>query len=352
MKSRFFGVALGGLLFAAVAFAQNLTPDQLNALKNLPQDQQDALMQGAQGIQGRGDGSGKKTDAKLSTPQTVTPPADTSGKLREIKTRDGRVLRMPDQDPELRPDDTVLIDLTPIDETTKEEAERALQKQSLSNGLNGGLGQSNPNGVNGAIGPNGAINPAGSINIAGATGGIGASGNARNGNQNGVSATNDYGRIQSDRKAKTDEEKAKIEERRTRILKNNPYRLNHFGVLEAPGLPAIPLAGLTAEEATDRVSADPDLRDFIVKVTLLRLEPFDETSVKPFGYDLFEGVPSTFAPVSDIQVAGRLHDWRPGDTMNVQLYGNEPGTYELSVGRDGRINFPKLGPVSRQRNVL
>jgi protein involved in polysaccharide export with SLBB domain len=31
--------------------------------------------------------------------------------------------------------------------------------------------------------------------------------------------------------------------------------------------------------------------------------------------------------------------------MNIQLYGNEPATYFLTVGRDGRINFPKLGPV-------
>ena len=31
--------------------------------------------------------------------------------------------------------------------------------------------------------------------------------------------------------------------------------------------------------------------------------------------------------------------------MNIQLYGNEPSRYELTVERDGRINFPKLGPI-------
>src|SRR5208282_5952480 len=31
--------------------------------------------------------------------------------------------------------------------------------------------------------------------------------------------------------------------------------------------------------------------------------------------------------------------------LNVQLYGNEPATYMLTVARDGRINFPKLGPI-------
>ena len=34
-----------------------------------------------------------------------------------------------------------------------------------------------------------------------------------------------------------------------RILSNNPYKLNRFGVLELPGLPAIPLAGLTASRS-------------------------------------------------------------------------------------------------------
>ena len=35
----------------------------------------------------------------------------------------------------------------------------------------------------------------------------------------------------------------------------------------------------------------------------------------------------------------------PGDTLDIQLYGNEPSNYELTVERDGRINFPKLGPI-------
>ncbi len=33
------------------------------------------------------------------------------------------------------------------------------------------------------------------------------------------------------------------------------------------------------------------------------------------------------------------------DTLNVQLYGNETASYVLKVGCDGRINFPKLGPM-------
>ena len=107
---------------------------------------------------------------------------------------------------------------------------------------------------------------------------------------------------------------------------------------------AIPLAGLTAFEATRRLSADPEFKDFRVKLTLLRLLPTGEQALKPFGYDLFKGSPSTFAPVSDIQVPVD-YIVGPGDTLEVQLYGNQPGIYELTVQRDGRINFPKLGPI-------
>ena len=66
-------------------------------------------------------------------------------------------------------------------------------------------------------------------------------------------------------KQKTDEEKADKEKFRQRILAGNPYKLNRFGVLELPGLPAIPLAGLTASEATKRLAADPDLADYFVR---------------------------------------------------------------------------------------
>ena len=154
-----------------------------------------------------------------------------------------------------------------------------------------------------------------------------------------------YGRNPYSDKPLTDLDKQKIEDFRQRILKNNPYKLNRFGVLELPGLPSIPVAGLTASEASSRLSADPDLRDFIVKVTLLRLRSMGEEALRPFGYDLFEGVPSTFAPVSDIQVP-LDYVVGPGDTLQVQLYGQRTSQLLLTVGRDGRVNFPKLGPIN------
>ena len=44
-------------------------------------------------------------------------------------------------------------------------------------------------------------------------------------------------------------------------------------MLEVPDLGPIPLAGLTIDEATQRLAAEPRLQDFVVRLTRLPLEP-------------------------------------------------------------------------------
>lgn len=309
-----------------VALAQtNPSSDQLNVLKDLPSDAQNSLLES---VLGKSNGTGTKTDPKLSTPETVRSRSDSTNLLNSYgknkgKTIDGRVLRQPDEDPELRAGDIVLIDLIPVDDYKKQLANKPQSPNppspvtdvtSLVGGQNTANGSSNRNG-------------------------------SKSDGTNDSSNVTNYGRGQFGDKTLADDEKEKIQKFRERILKGNPYKLNQFGVLEIPGLPAIPLTVLTADEATKRISADSDLRDFVVKVSLLRLTPSGEEGLKPFGYDLFEGDPSTFAPVTDIQVPVD-YSLGPGDVLNIQLYGNEPATYMLTVNRDGRINFPKLGPIN------
>jgi len=67
--------------------------------------------------------------------------------------------------------------------------------------------------------------------------------------------------------------------------------------------------------------------------------------LKRFGYDMFAGSPTTFAPVSDIPVPS---DYMigPGDTIKVQLYGKDNEQYDLMVTRDGVLQFPGLGPIN------
>lgn len=62
-----------------------------------------------------------------------------------------------------------------------------------------------------------------------------------------------------------------------------------------------------------------------------------------FGYSLFtqgggDLLPAQ-VPVPENYVLG------PGDVVRVQLFGNQNETLNLSVTRDGVINFPKLGPI-------
>lgn len=67
--------------------------------------------------------------------------------------------------------------------------------------------------------------------------------------------------------------------------------------------------------------------------------------LEPFGYNLFEGVPTTFAPATDIPVPPR-YLLGPGDTVEIQLFGKENRQYSLVVTRDGTINFPNVGPLN------
>lgn len=67
--------------------------------------------------------------------------------------------------------------------------------------------------------------------------------------------------------------------------------------------------------------------------------------LQPYGYDLFAGNPTTFAPATDIPVPVD-YVIGPGDTIIVQLYGKENSIQELLVSREGQIQFPEIGPVS------
>jgi len=65
--------------------------------------------------------------------------------------------------------------------------------------------------------------------------------------------------------------------------------------------------------------------------------------LKPYGYDLFVGSPTTFAPVTEIPIPND-YTLGPGDVLRVQLWGKENQQLELPVSRDGTISFPQSGP--------
>src|SRR6266513_3197509 len=129
------------------------------------------------------------------------------------------------------------------------------------------------------------------------------------------------------------------------IRSKNPYQLSRDGLLALPGFAPIPLAGLTELLATLRLGVEPALRDLYIRVTKLPLNKVGSAALKPFGYDLFDRVISTFAPATNVPVPAD-YVVGPGDELDVQLYGNRNDNLQLLVGRDGRVSFPELGPIS------
>jgi polysaccharide export outer membrane protein len=152
---------------------------------------------------------------------------------------------------------------------------------------------------------------------------------------------------QPERTAKTfsPERTEALEKIRARVQRRNPFVLDSGGALNLPETGPIPLAGLTVEDAQERLGVHELLQDFKISITRLQVKPQGSAALKPFGYDLFAGNPTTFAPATDIPVPAE-YVVGPGDTLNVQLIGNTKGNYTFTVDREGKINFPELGPVS------
>jgi polysaccharide export outer membrane protein len=142
-----------------------------------------------------------------------------------------------------------------------------------------------------------------------------------------------------------EEEKARLKDLITLIQSKNPYTLSRDGVLYLPGFAGIPLAGLIEDLATLRLKVEPVFRNLDVRVTRLTLKKTGPEGLKAFGYDLFQRSPSTFAPVTNVPVPAD-YVVGAGDELAVQLYGSQNRSLILIVGRDGRINFPELGPIN------
>lgn len=142
----------------------------------------------------------------------------------------------------------------------------------------------------------------------------------------------------------TSAQQSTLMDRRARILAANPYLLDAQGRLTLPFLPAIALKGLKVDEAAQRLNADPRLAGLTFKVSLLPLEPVDSEALKPYGYDLFTDVPTTFAPATDIPVPSD-YIIGPGDTVVIDLFGKSTGHYSLVVSREGRLQLPNIGPM-------
>ncbi|MFZ9709725.1 MAG: SLBB domain-containing protein [Steroidobacteraceae bacterium] len=129
------------------------------------------------------------------------------------------------------------------------------------------------------------------------------------------------------------------------VRRGNPYTLDGVGQLSLPGVPPIALAGLTEQQAFQRLALEPSLLGFTINLIRLPVQRPDAAGLKPFGYDIFEDAASSFVPQLDAPVSSD-YVMGSGDQVTVQLYGGQNRTLRLVVNREGNLSFPELGPIS------
>ncbi len=313
--------------------------DAVQAFGGMSPEQQQAILQRL----GSGNAAGQNAPgATNGTPQTRPNSSANSG--RNPAQASTAAQAQPDSPPVFWPEDSVLLDINlPGERTIAQQAADSYAREleastnvALASQLDKGAALSaaanNPTsaGLNGAqqtAPTNGA-----SANSNGNSPAADASGTNR-GAGNALPAALTADQLVADRALlKT-------------LRANNPYKLDRDGVLQLPGFHDIELRGLTETEATRRISAEPALQDFEIRVVRLPVARRGTAALQPYGYDLFANgqqgmTPDSAAPVADDYVLGS------GDVLAVQLYGNQNYALQLAVGRDGRVNFPQLGPIS------
>jgi protein involved in polysaccharide export with SLBB domain len=70
-----------------------------------------------------------------------------------------------------------------------------------------------------------------------------------------------------------------------------------------------------------------------------------DNNFSQFGYQLFAGAPSTFAPVADVPVPPE-YVLGPGDELQMQFYGSRDDSLNLVIDREGVIEVPRVGPLT------
>lgn len=66
--------------------------------------------------------------------------------------------------------------------------------------------------------------------------------------------------------------------------------------------------------------------------------------LKPYGYELFAGEPTSFIPSENAAVPD-TYTVGPGDQLKINLYGKESDSFDVIVDREGRLSIPDLSPV-------
>ena len=128
-----------------------------------------------------------------------------------------------------------------------------------------------------------------------------------------------------------------------KLMGKNTFTLNQYGELLLTQYNRIKLSGLNLQEAALKLMSTPELKGLVVTLSKLGNRNYSSDKLKPFGYDVFSGVPTSFAPVTDIPVPVD-YIIGPGDVVKITLYGSKNQEYNLTVSREGLLNLPE-GPI-------
>jgi len=102
----------------------------------------------------------------------------------------------------------------------------------------------------------------------------------------------------------------------------------------------VPIAAVRTQPEAEQVEIQQAFADIKSEAKPLTVD----TRLHQFGYDLFAGSPTTFAPATDIPIPPE-YVLGPGDEIKVQLFGKTNSEFTLTVDREGVVAFPELGPV-------
>lgn len=103
-----------------------------------------------------------------------------------------------------------------------------------------------------------------------------------------------------------------------------------------------PVDQLRGQASADRMEARRAFQDYVRESKPMVV---NTQGLKQFGYDLFAGEPSTFAPATDVPVPPE-YVLGPGDEIKVQLYGKTGKDMVLTVDREGAVALPDIGPLT------
>jgi polysaccharide biosynthesis/export protein len=274
-------------LVAGVALAQTPTAEQLQLFQNLSPEQQQSILQQAGRTAGTSSATqGARPGDSVRSQQRID---DTARRIREDQADTEPLI------PVFRPGDSVLVQ---IDLYGNLESAAPLPQSVQSGGAPGVL-------------PN---------------------------------RSNTAGPVTRDAEELNALERKRREDIVALVRSRNPYKLDRNGQLNLPGFVPIALGGLNEQQGSQRLSADPALLKFDVRVMRLPLAKAGLEGLKRFGYDLFDEAPSTFSPLTDVPVPAD-YVVGPGDEFSVQLFGSQNRAVRLSVNRDGTVSFPELGPI-------